>query len=44
MRTIFGLILFFLFTSCNGQSEATPERQVGGPCEDCEAALDYKML
>jgi len=45
MKNIFGLMLLLLFTSsCKGQSEANAERQVGGPCEDCEATLDYKIL
>ncbi len=45
MKNIFGLVLLLLFvSSCKGQSETNSERQVGGPCEDCEAALDYKIL
>jgi len=45
MRTFFGLALLIVTTfSCKGQTETNNERSVGGPCEDCEAALDYKML
>jgi protocatechuate 3,4-dioxygenase, beta subunit len=45
MKNIFGLVLLLLITSsCSGQSGANAERQVGGPCEDCEAALDYGIL
>jgi protocatechuate 3,4-dioxygenase beta subunit len=31
-------------TSCKGQPQAITERNVGGPCEDCKALLDYKLL
>ena len=30
--------------SCKGQSNSDEERIVGGPCEDCEAIMDYKKL
>ena len=30
--------------SCNSQTEKNPTQLVGGPCEDCDAALDYKLL
>ena len=30
--------------SCEGQSDMKKDRHVGGPCEDCEALLDYKAL
>ncbi|MDC8003867.1 intradiol ring-cleavage dioxygenase [Aureisphaera galaxeae] len=45
MRTFLGILLlaFFAF-SCKGQSNSEKERNVGGPCEDCESLLDYKML
>lgn len=45
MKNIIGLALVLLFTSsCQGQSETTTERAVGGPCQDCEALLDYNLL
>ena len=49
-------ILFtsFILLSCTSQSTSTPEvehgdvpiteRNVGGPCQDCEALLDYALL
>ena len=36
------VLLTLIITSCNGQSKS--ERKVGGPCQDCEAVLDYKLL
>lgn len=39
--------IFFLaliVTSCTGQANVEPVRNVGGPCEDCEALLDYQLL
>ena len=30
--------------SCNGQSSLNEHKLLGGPCEDCDAALDYKLL
>jgi len=40
--------IFFLLisiSSCNGQTKSVEKNQiVGGPCEDCEATLDYKVL
>lgn len=39
---IFFMILIFI--SCRSQSNTETERDVGGPCQDCEALLDYKML
>ena len=38
------LILIFFTASCKGQSHSEIERNVGGPCEDCNALLDYEML
>ena len=38
------LLLIFITTSCNGQTNSESERKVGGPCQDCEATLDYKLL
>jgi len=38
------LFLGLIFTSCKGQSTKNESKLVGGPCEDCEAALDYKLL
>ena len=43
MKKYFGIILMTLVvTSCNGQSKS--EKKVGGPCQDCEAVMDYKIL
>jgi len=33
-----------MLNSCKGQTAEYEDRLVGGPCEDCEAALDYKLL
>ncbi len=45
MRKFFGLLFLVLTSiSCKGQTETSTERFVGGPCEDCQATLDYKML
>ena len=45
MKRYLGFFLLVLVTiSCKGQSNAELERNVGGPCEDCEATLDYQML
>ena len=38
------LLLSAVISACNAQSSSTNERIVGGPCEDCEALLDYQML
>ncbi len=38
------LFLTFFIISCKGQSNSEIERTVGGPCQDCEALLDYKTL
>jgi protocatechuate 3,4-dioxygenase, beta subunit len=41
-------IKYFLITivviSCRGQSQSQMERNIGGPCEDCEAVLDYTLV
>ncbi|RIA09727.1 protocatechuate 3,4-dioxygenase beta subunit [Flavobacteriaceae bacterium MAR_2010_72] len=45
MKRYIGLLLLTLIaTSCKGQVNTESERNVGGPCEDCEATLDYKLL
>jgi protocatechuate 3,4-dioxygenase, beta subunit len=45
MKKILGILLLSLITiSCKGQSENNIERNVGGPCQDCEAVLDFKKL
>lgn len=45
MKRYLGILLLTILTvSCNGQSNTSIERSVGGPCEDCEATLDYKKL
>jgi protocatechuate 3,4-dioxygenase, beta subunit len=45
MNKYLGILLLTFFTiSCKGQSNSEIERKVGGPCQDCEALLDYKLL
>ena len=45
MKKHLGLILLtFIVISCKGQSKSNTERNVGGPCEDCEAVLDFNLL
>jgi protocatechuate 3,4-dioxygenase beta subunit len=45
MKKYFGILLFVLLTfSCKGQTNSKNLKTVGGPCEDCEATLDFKML
>ncbi|MEL6810163.1 MAG: intradiol ring-cleavage dioxygenase [Bacteroidota bacterium] len=45
MKKYWGLLLLsFFIVSCNGQSNPEVERKVGGPCQDCTALLDYKVL
>jgi len=44
MNKYLGILLLSLFIiSCNGQTIPEIERKVGGPCQDCEALLDYKI-
>ena len=38
------LSLILILNSCKGQITDNENKLVGGPCEDCEAALDYKLL
>lgn len=38
------LFLVLTLNSCKGQSTKNENNLVGGPCEDCEAVLDYKLL
>ncbi|HAA20611.1 MAG TPA: intradiol ring-cleavage dioxygenase [Cytophagales bacterium] len=43
----YSLILLFgwLVTACQGQpGSASAQHQVGGPCQDCEALLDFRLL
>jgi protocatechuate 3,4-dioxygenase beta subunit len=45
MKKYLGIILLaFITISCEGQPESTTEQNVGGPCQDCEAVLDFTML
>nr|WP_255610503.1 intradiol ring-cleavage dioxygenase [Robertkochia sp. 3YJGBD-33] len=37
-------MISLIATSCKGQANAETERSVGGPCQDCEATLDYQKL
>lgn len=43
-KTIGILFLVLLLNSCKGQTTKNENVLLGGPCEDCEAALDYKLL
>lgn len=36
------VLMTLIIASCSVQSKS--ERKVGGPCQDCEAVLDYKLL
>ncbi|WP_299107586.1 hypothetical protein [uncultured Tenacibaculum sp.] len=38
------LCITLVLICCNGQSQNVKERNVGGPCQDCIALLDYKTL
>ncbi|NNK28901.1 MAG: intradiol ring-cleavage dioxygenase [Flavobacteriaceae bacterium] len=45
MKKIVGFLFSVLImSSCKGQTETPSNRSIGGPCEDCEAALDYTIL
>jgi len=44
MKKYLAILLLSSVISCTGQSNSTVERNVGGPCQDCEALLDYKLL
>jgi protocatechuate 3,4-dioxygenase beta subunit len=37
-------LIILIVISCEGQPNSEMERIVGGPCEDCEALLDYKQV
>ena len=43
-RTLVLIILILIINSCKGQITKIEPEIVGGPCEDCEATLDYKLL
>lgn len=43
-RLIKLFFLSLLVLSCRGQTQPENERTVGGPCEGCEAVLDYQLL
>jgi len=38
------LVLSLIINSCKAQSTQDIDKPVGGPCQDCEATLDYKLL
>ncbi len=38
------IFLLLIFNSCKGQTTDTEAKLPGGPCEDCEALLDYRLL
>ena len=46
MPKVITILLFSLIiSSCTGQDSGSQHiQQVGGPCEDCEATLDYETL
>lgn len=43
-KTLVFLIFVLFLNSCKGQTTRDENAILGGPCEDCEAALDYKLL
>jgi protocatechuate 3,4-dioxygenase beta subunit len=38
------ILLIFTTISCKGQSNSNAEKNVGGPCQDCKAVLDFNVL
>ena len=38
------LFIVLIINSCESQTTENKNKLVGGPCQDCEAALDYKLL
>lgn len=38
------LALLLITTSCNSQTKRNSDTIIGGPCEDCDALFDYKVL
>lgn len=45
LRIIFALTLLCTLSSCNSQTKKNDsDKIVGGPCQDCDALLDYKKL
>ena len=38
------VLLASITFSCKGQSKSITEKNIGGPCQDCEAVLDFKLL
>ena len=38
------LVTSLFLSACKGQANPSEERRVGGPCQDCEALLDFKVL
>lgn len=38
------LFLLLILNSCRGQTVEQVDKPVGGPCQDCEALLDFKLL
>ena len=38
------IILVLIFQTCQAQLSTNKDKKVGGPCEDCEAVLDYRLL
>jgi len=43
-KTLGLLTLILILNSCQGQTTSNKNKILGGPCEDCEAVLDYKLL
>ena len=45
MKRYIGIVLLTVsILSCKGQANSNIEKHVGGPCEDCEAVFDFKLL
>lgn len=38
------LLLAMILQACMSQAIQSPDTLVGGPCEDCEAAIDFQLL
>ena len=43
-RGLHVLLISMVASSCAGQPSKVGEKELGGPCEDCEATLDYRLL
>ncbi|WMX17012.1 intradiol ring-cleavage dioxygenase [Aureispira sp. CCB-E] len=44
MKNLGIILLAFINLLCKGQPDSKAERNVGGPCQDCVALLDFRLL